>query len=102
MATLYHAPNARSLRVLWTLEELGAKADVKTLPFPPREKEQIAKMLLSHHGGGDATASDVKKFVKLDVNPNITLLGLKFDGEVEELVRRFGLKDSLDVEKKQE
>ena len=39
MATLYHAPNARSLRVLWTLEELGAKADVKTLPFPPREKE---------------------------------------------------------------
>jgi glutathione S-transferase len=39
MATLYHAPNARSLRVLWTLEELGAKADVKTLPFPPRVKE---------------------------------------------------------------
>ena len=39
MATLYHAPNARSLRVLWALEELGAKADVKTLPFPPREKE---------------------------------------------------------------
>ena len=39
MATLYHAPNARSLRVLWTLEELGAKADVKTLRFPPREKE---------------------------------------------------------------
>jgi glutathione S-transferase len=39
MATLYHAPNARSLRVLWTLEELGAKADVKTLPFPPREKQ---------------------------------------------------------------
>lgn len=39
MATLYHARNARSLRVLWTLEELGAKADVKTLPFPPREKQ---------------------------------------------------------------
>lgn len=39
MATLYHAPNARSLRVLWALEELGAKADVKTLPFPPREKQ---------------------------------------------------------------
>ena len=34
MATLYHAPNARSLRVLWTLEELGAKAEVRTLPFP--------------------------------------------------------------------
>lgn len=39
MATLYHAPDARSLRVLWTLEELGAKAEVKTLPFPPREKQ---------------------------------------------------------------
>jgi glutathione S-transferase len=39
MATLYHAHNARSLRVLWTLEELGAKADVKTLPFPPRERQ---------------------------------------------------------------
>jgi glutathione S-transferase len=39
MATLYHAPNARSLRVLWTLEELGASVEVKTLPFPPREKQ---------------------------------------------------------------
>ena len=39
MATLYHAPNARSLRVLWTLEELGASVEVKTLPFPPRVKQ---------------------------------------------------------------
>lgn len=39
MATLYHAPNARSLRVLWTLAELGASVEVKTLPFPPREKQ---------------------------------------------------------------
>ncbi len=39
MATLYHAPNARSLRVLWTLEELGSIVDVRTLPFPPRVKQ---------------------------------------------------------------
>jgi glutathione S-transferase len=36
MVAIYHAPNARSLRVLWVLEELAVKADVKTLPFPPR------------------------------------------------------------------
>lgn len=65
--------------------------------FPPREKEQIARMVLAHHSGGEAVnASDVRKLVKLDVHPDVTLLGLKFDGEVEELVRRFGLKDALD------
>jgi glutathione S-transferase len=37
MVTVYHARNTRSMRVLWTLEELGAKAEVKTLPFPPRK-----------------------------------------------------------------
>jgi glutathione S-transferase len=36
MVTIYHSANARSLRVLWTLEEIGAKAEVKSLPFPPR------------------------------------------------------------------
>jgi len=35
MVTVYHAKNTRSIRVLWTLEELGVKADVKSLPFPP-------------------------------------------------------------------
>jgi glutathione S-transferase len=37
MTTIFHSQNARSLRVLWVLEEMGAKADVKTLPFPPRK-----------------------------------------------------------------
>ena len=37
MTTIFHSRNARSLRVLWVLEEMGVKADVKTLPFPPRE-----------------------------------------------------------------
>lgn len=36
MLTVYHARNTRSLRVLWTLEELGIKAEVKSLQFPPR------------------------------------------------------------------
>lgn len=35
MVTVYHARNTRSMRVLWTLEELGVKAEVKSLPFPP-------------------------------------------------------------------
>ena len=39
MVTLYHAPNARSLRVLWALEEIGVAAEVKSLPFPPRLKQ---------------------------------------------------------------
>jgi len=37
MTTIFHCQNARSLRVLWVLEEMGVKADVKSLPFPPRK-----------------------------------------------------------------
>jgi hypothetical protein len=36
MVTIFHVPDARSLRVLWRLEEMGVKADVTSLPFPPR------------------------------------------------------------------
>src|SRR5262249_25269158 len=39
MVTIYHAADSRSLRVLWTLEEMGAKAEVKSLPFPPRRRQ---------------------------------------------------------------
>jgi glutathione S-transferase len=35
MTTVYHAKNTRSMRVLWILEELGAEAEIKSLPFPP-------------------------------------------------------------------
>ena len=35
MATVYHAKNTRSMRVLWVLEELGVKAEIKSLQFPP-------------------------------------------------------------------
>ena len=36
MITLYHCASARSLRVLWALEELGLAYDLKMLRFPPR------------------------------------------------------------------
>ena len=36
MLTLYHCISARSLRVLWMLEELGLPYDLRMLAFPPR------------------------------------------------------------------
>jgi glutathione S-transferase len=33
---LYHCMNARSFRVLWTLEEMRLPYELKILPFPPR------------------------------------------------------------------
>ena len=44
MATLYHVPTSRSLRVLWTLEEIGATVEVKSLGTRPRlhEPEYLA------------------------------------------------------------
>jgi glutathione S-transferase len=33
---LYHCQGARSLRPLWTLEEMGLAYDLRVLPFPPR------------------------------------------------------------------
>ena len=33
---LYHCKNARSLRALWALEELGADYELVNMPFPPR------------------------------------------------------------------
>ena len=33
---LYHCSNARSLRPLWTLEEMGLDFELIKLPFPPR------------------------------------------------------------------
>ncbi len=41
---LYHCANARSLRPLWALEELGLDYELELLPFPPRvfQKEYLA------------------------------------------------------------
>jgi len=33
---LYHCKNSRSIRPLWTLEELGIEYELVTMPFPPR------------------------------------------------------------------
>lgn len=33
---LWHCKDARSLRPLWTLEEMGMPYELETLPFPPR------------------------------------------------------------------
>lgn len=33
---LYHCHDARSLRPLWTLEEMGLEYELRILPFPPR------------------------------------------------------------------
>jgi glutathione S-transferase len=38
MIELWHCPDARSFRVLWTLEELGLPYELHLLPFPPRER----------------------------------------------------------------
>lgn len=35
---LYHCAGARSLRALWTIEELGLDCDLVVMPFPPRKK----------------------------------------------------------------
>ena len=35
MITIYHISNARSLRVIWLMEELGEEYRLETLPFPP-------------------------------------------------------------------
>lgn len=34
--TLYHSTGTRSVRALWTLEELGMDFELVTMPFPPR------------------------------------------------------------------
>jgi glutathione S-transferase len=37
MMTVYSAPDTRAIRVIWVLEEIGAKAEIKSMPYPPRQ-----------------------------------------------------------------
>ena len=45
---LYHCQGARSLRAVWTLEEMGIDYDLHVLPFPPRvfKKDYLGTNLL--------------------------------------------------------
>ena len=36
MVTVYSAPNTRAIRVIWVLEEIGATAEIRSMPYPPR------------------------------------------------------------------
>ena len=44
MIKLYHCTRARSMRPLWTLEEMGLPYELEVMPFPPRylRKEYLA------------------------------------------------------------
>lgn len=37
---LYHCADARSLRPLWAIEELGVDCELVALPFPPRVRDK--------------------------------------------------------------
>lgn len=37
---LYHCKGARSLRPLWTLEEMGLDYELEVMPFPPRARRE--------------------------------------------------------------
>jgi glutathione S-transferase len=37
MMTVYSAPNTRAIRVIWVLEEIGVKAEIRSMPYPPRK-----------------------------------------------------------------
>ena len=40
MLKLYHCKGARSVRPLWTLEEMGIPFELESMPFPPRALRQ--------------------------------------------------------------
>jgi glutathione S-transferase len=37
MMTIFSAPDTRAIRVIWVLEEIGAKAEIRSMPYPPRQ-----------------------------------------------------------------
>jgi len=43
--TLYHCNGTRSIRPLWTVEELGLDCDLVTLPFPPRVQAKAFRQI---------------------------------------------------------
>ena len=61
--------------------------------FPPREKERIAKKVLTLH---DATGADIRSLTKLTVDPGVTMAGMRIDAAAEALAQSYGLRDALD------
>ncbi|WP_224363171.1 DUF5682 family protein [Hyalangium versicolor] len=56
--------------------------------FPPREKEGIARSVLSLHGKDPA---DARALLRLEVSPQVVVAGAALDEEVEQVLARFGL-----------
>lgn len=60
---LWHCHNARSLRPLWALEEMGLEYELEVLPFPPRffKKEFLGENVLGtvpYFKDGDTTMTE--------------------------------------------
>ena len=56
--------------------------------FPPQEKEDIARMILSLHGEDPAGA---RALIRLEVDPALVAAGTALDEEVEQVLGRYGL-----------
>ena len=49
---LWHCASARSLRPLWTLEEMGLEYELEVLPFPPRDPALAERARAAVHAHG--------------------------------------------------
>ena len=56
---LWHCGGARSLRPLWTLEELGLPCELEVLQFPPRLLEKDFLKLNALGGGSEEIMRDL-------------------------------------------
>ena len=57
--------------------------------FPPREKDRLARTILTLHGNDPDQARSLTR--RLPVNPEVVARGLRLDGDVEKVMGRFGL-----------
>ncbi len=56
MIKVYHAPNTRSVRIVWLLEELGLPYELKTLAFNPKDLQ--SEEYLAIHPFGQVPSID--------------------------------------------
>ena len=57
--------------------------------FPPREKDRLARTILTLHGNDPDQARQLTR--RLPVSPEVVARGLRLDSDVEEVMRRYGL-----------